>query len=34
VKREIGKRESEKREVCEKYSKFERLFGIRKREKK
>ena len=34
VKREIGKREFEKREISEKYSWFDRLFGIRDREER
>jgi hypothetical protein len=34
VKREISKREFEKRERCEIKSKFDGLFGIREREKK
>jgi len=31
VKREIGERESEKREICGKYNRFDGLFGIRER---
>jgi hypothetical protein len=31
VKREIGKREYEKRERCEKYSRFDVLIGLRER---
>jgi hypothetical protein len=34
VKREIDKREYEKRERYEKYSRFDILFGIREREEK
>jgi len=34
VKREIGERESVKREICEKYSRFDELFGIKERREK
>jgi hypothetical protein len=30
-KREIGKREYDKRKICEKYSRFEMLFGLREK---